>query len=821
VRENTRRAALVATCVLACASAFAQDPSAATDSSPPGTDPLVAEPPAAQEGALAPEPAAPAEPPSEPVATIATDPEPAAVPPAGATQLDDVIVTATKREKSLREIAGSVGEFNGARLEEEGKFNLADFVEQKPGVTMTTLGPHMVRVNIRGIGSDAYAGAPLPSPTGMLIGDTAFGDPFIANIQPDMSAFDLSRVEVLKGPQGTLFGGAALAGAVRYVLQDPVPGEWQARAFAQHDAPVGGSTALSEGFALNVPLFGDSLTARLAYVNRNYPGITDNTRTTPPKEDIDKSTGEQLRGMLSWQPLDELGLKFTHLDQDSNTPDAVSFADSKDGPREMNKKVLLQPSNASFGLDSLEIAYDFGDMRLVGLASRTHKHWFVNVDITYVINGPPDENTPPESGTFQITDDRSKSQSQELRLQSTGRDGPQWLVGLYNVDYDVYFMILDDAVSNYEFHQDAGTDPDLYYESTLLYAVTDVKAYERAGFFDLGYKFWDRLELSAGARLYQTQVKGGFIGTGVLARQQNNGERIDFSGNELTEKGVNPKFTATFEFTRDISAYALASKGFRFGGIQTVPSSPCTGSPPPPDCNGVPPDYKSDTLWNYELGARTSWLDNTLHLDATAFYIDYDKPQVVLRTNNPSGLNLAYTDNVEHAVAQGFEAALAWLTPLNGLKFDLSGGYTDSYITAPIQVPSPYVSGGCGCTVLQPGARMPGVARYQYIAALGYIAPQIGMFEVSGRVDYHYIGKGVGTLLQERPINDYGTLNAGLTLSSVAWRVKPRLSFNVHNILDVTAPKLGYTVKPVPGGLVDVWYLNAPRTYSLRLGLDF
>jgi iron complex outermembrane recepter protein len=788
-----------------CVSARAQDsPDPAAEPETTASEPETAAPAPAPDAAAVP--------------TIPVESEPAAEAPTGAVQLEDITVTATKREKSLREIAGSIGEFNGARLENEGKFSLADFIEQKPGVTLTSLGPHLVKVNIRGIASDAYFGAPLPSPTGMFIGDTAFGDPFITNVQPDLSAFDLSRVEVLKGPQGTLFGGAALAGAVRYVLQEPVFGEWQARAFSQYDAPNGGTPEWSEGVALNAPL-GDSLAVRLGYVNRIYPGITDDART-PRREDIDRATGDQLRGMVSWQPLDRLGLKLTHLEQDSFTPNAIVIADTPD-ERETKNKVLPQPSIADFGLDSLEAAYDFDDMRLVGVASRTSKNWWINVDISYVITGPPDENFTREQGTFQITDDRSDSVSQELRLQSTGKDGLQWLVGLYNVDYDVFFEILDDSVSNYETNQQAGTDPATYHESTLLYAVTNIDAYEKAGFFELGYRWWDRLELTAGARVYETQVKGGYRAVGVLARQANGLQTFDYSGNELTEQGVNPKFTATYEFTRDLSMYAQASKGYRFGGLQTVPSKPCTGTPEPPDCNGVPPDYKSDTIWNYELGARTSWLDNTLHFDTTLFYIDYKNPQVVLRTNNASGLNLAYTDNVDSAISQGVESSLEWLTPVNGLRFALSGGFTDSHTTAPIQVPSPYVSGGCGCTVLPPGSWMPGVARYQYLAAINYVAPPIGIFDVGGRVDYNYIGKGVGTLLQERPINDYGTLNAGITLSTAAWRLKPRLSFNVSNVLDETASKLGYTVKAVPGQLIDVYYLNAPRTYSMRLGLDF
>lgn len=812
------RAGAFAICAAWCGSSFAQDaaapepaPATEAESAPASAD---AAPQAAPESADATPPAA------IPVESAAADSSP---PPAdGPVQLEDVTVTATKREKSIREIAGSVGEFSGAKLESEGKFELKDFVEQTPGVTLTSLGPHLVKVNVRGIASDAYFGAPLPSPTGVLIGDTAFNDPFITNVQPDLSAFDLARVEVLKGPQGTLFGGAALAGAVRYVLEEPALGEWQARAFGLYEAPDGGSTAFSKGVALNAPL-GDSFAARLGYVSREYAGTTDNART-PRKENIDAATGEQKRALLAWQPLDALGFKFTHLTQDSFSPDAVVIADTPDR-RETTNKVLPQPSVAFVGLDALEAAYDFDTMRLTALTSRTKKHWFVDVDISYVISGPPDENFPPAAGTFQITDDTSKSTSHELRLQSTDGEGLQWLGGLYAADYEIHFEILDDSVSHYQLQQQMPVDPATYHETTVFYAVGDIEASERAAFGDLSYKFWDRLELSAGARYYQTEVKGGFFGTGELARQQNNGMSFDYSDNDIAEKGLNPKFSATYQFTRDLSAYALASRGYRFGGLQTVPSDSESGLPQVPGApstsNGVPRYYKSDTIWNYELGTRTSWLDNTLHVDATLFYIDYTDPQVVLRTNSATGLNLAYTDNVDSAVSQGFEGAVNWLTPIDGVRLDLSGGYTDAHTTAPFQAPDPHAS-GCGCSIVPSGTPMPGVARYQYMAALNYAAPQLGVVDLRTRVDYTFIGKGYGTLLKDHEINDYGTLNAGITLASAAlWRVKPTLAFNVSNIMDVTASKLAYTAKAVPGQLVDVYYLNAPRTYSLRLGLEF
>src|SRR5581483_9359615 len=428
-----------------------------------------------------------------------------------------------------------------------------------------------------------------------------------------------------------------------------------------------------------------------------------------------------------------------------------------------------------FGLTSLELGYDFGPMRATALASRTFKDWYLDADATAAITGPP--NQPPgglplplpfpvlpspleqETGSFQIVNDRSKSISEEVRLQSTGKHGLQWLVGVFNIDYKVFFEILTDTIANRDANQAAGTPPDVYHETTLFYGVTNVKAHERAVFFDLGYKFWDRLDLSAGARLYETEVKGGFAGVGSVARTQNGGMDFNFSDHDISEKGVSPKVSAMFDFSRDISTYFTASRGFRFGGLQSVPSS---------SMNGVPPQYKSDKLWNYELGLRTSWLGNTLHFDSALFYIDWKDPQIALRTAQSPPL--AYLDNIGHSISKGFESSLVWLTPL-GVRLELAGGMTDAHITVPFSAPDPTSSSGQ--RVVPAGSKMPGSARSQYAAALNYVTPQIGPFNIGARVDYHYVCKGFGDITEVHPINDYGTLNAGLVLMNSTWRLRP------------------------------------------------
>jgi outer membrane receptor protein involved in Fe transport len=738
------------------------------------------------------------------------------------TQLESVTVTATKRAKSLRDVPASIDSFDGAKLEAQGKMSLQDYLEEKPGVALNTISPGLIRIVVRGISTDVNPVTPLPSSTGIFIGDAAFTDAYISNIQPDLSAFDLQSVELLKGPQGTLFGGAALAGAVRYILQEPVMGEWQARGFGQYVAPTGGSTAWTEGVALNAPLWSDSLALRLGYVRRNYPGVTDIVRN-PRQDNVDVGRGNQYRGILSWKPWDRFSAKLTHLQQDYDTPMAATTADTRER-RENNKRVLPQPTNNDFSLDSLDLNYEFEAMKVVSLTSYNKKNWYLDADATSALYGTPPDNFPAQQlGVFEIVQDDSKSWAQELRLQSTG-DGPfQWLVGGYYWDYKLYFLIFIDTLA----HQQALGNDSLVGSvlaglpialpaplsnpgnaTSILYAVSNVRASERALFFDLSQKLWNHLELSAGARLYRTNVHGGFFGTGALALAANNGQEVHYEDNDITESGISPKVTATLHFTRNHSTYVQVARGFRFGGLQSVPSSPG---------NNVPPIYKSDKIWNYELGLRTSWLHNTLHADAAAFYIDYQNPQIQQTT---TGVPLNYISNVGHAVSRGLETELRWLTPLRGITLALAGGLTDAHTTVPFTA--------ADGTEVPAGHKMPGAVASQYSGGIIYAAPQIGILNLGASVDYNHLGKGYSDIQNNYAINDYGTINAGISLGTFAWRLRPLLSFNVSNILDTTAAKYGQLSKPVlnppvPGfeTTYDTYLLNPPRTFTVRLSLEF
>lgn len=777
--------------------------------------------PAAEESVVDPATA----PTNEPVTSASAEPETVATIPLAAPieqplsapeedtevrRIDEIIVTATKREQSVRDIPQSITAISGEKLEDSGDLNLVDFISETPGVTATQGSSGYTRFTMRGISTDTGPTAPTPSPVGVFIGDTAFTDPYIANIVPDLSAFDLAGIQVLKGPQGTLFGGAALSGAIRYELQEPVIGQWQFRGFSQVSRPNDGSLAVTSGGAINIPVpVGENLALRIAYVKRNYPGVYDDTRSG--KKDVDEGSGNQYRAILLWQP-ENWKIKLTHLAQDFFAPDAKYTSNSPDGPRASGVGIYEVPAKNDFGMDNLEIAYDFEAVRLTSLSSYLYKNSMFTLDASPLFVGSPPMGYPTLLGLLAPCTENSTAFSQELRLQSTGSSAFQWIAGAYYYSYKLYFNLLIDTPLNQEligpnsqlqeFAALLGVPLDPVGDNTTFFdATSNANSIEKALFFDLSYELWDRLDLSVGARYYETNVKGGFIGNGILIRAANNGVNSD-SRNEISERGINPKFTAMWHFTDDISLYGQIAKGYRFGGIQYVPSTPT---------NGVPPTFKSDTLWNHELGLRTSWLDRTLNADLTAFYIRYKDPIITQATPT---IPINFQDNVSGAVSRGLEASLLWYTPVSGLSLSLRGALTEAYITTPFTA--------VGGVEIPVGQEMPGVAPEQVNASITYLRP-VGNLNIGINAGFNYVGQGFADIPHSVEINGYGTFDAGIIISGDALPLHPKLAINFSNITDEIAPNAGGVGSPLVPGTpqLETYALIPSRTVTMRLSIDF
>jgi len=234
---------------------------------------------------------------------------------------------------------------------------------------------------------------------------------------------------------------------------------------------------------------------------------------------------------------------------------------------------------------------------------------------------------------------------------------------------------------------------DIFYTATL-----GANGEERALFGEATFHFNNRWAATLGGRLFDTQVTGTTSASGLLEYLLTNPNVLSFSySSPERARGFTPKASLTWTATPDIMVYALAAKGFRFGGPNINP---------PDAANPFPPNYAPDSLWNYEVGTRTNWFDRRLQLDATAFYIDWRNMQVRLGTAS----GLAYATNLGKARNYGFESTALW-RPFSALTVQSSLTYLDATLREPFEV---------GANTERAGAVLPGAAKWNISGTVIY-----------------------------------------------------------------------------------------------------
>ncbi|HEY1127813.1 MAG TPA: TonB-dependent receptor, partial [Roseateles sp.] len=266
--------------------------------------------------------------------TAAAEPSPARAP--SSAQLEEIVVTATKREKSAREIPVSITALRGEDLEKIGARDVQDYLMQAPGITLvdSQLGEASGRsFTVRGVGPGDSSG--LGNQTmGQFLGDVPLTDPFGNFGAPDLDPYDLSTVEVLRGPQGTTFGASALNGALRYVPKQPEFDRWQARGFVERTQLREGGTGHTYALGLNAPL-GETAAVRASGLLQNAPGLYDNLQRGV--EDADNRRKWSVRGAARWEPTEKFSVNVMALKQQSRVNDVLQ-ADNGEGRFENNRQ---------------------------------------------------------------------------------------------------------------------------------------------------------------------------------------------------------------------------------------------------------------------------------------------------------------------------------------------------------------------------------------------------------------------------------------------------------------------------------------------------
>ncbi|HVT36095.1 MAG TPA: TonB-dependent receptor [Nevskiaceae bacterium] len=737
---------------------------------------------------------------------VAEPPQEAAPAPAASgneppQHLEDIVVTATKREQSVRKIAGTVNALHGEDLEKIGARELTDYINQVPGITLAE-GEYGYNRNfaIRGVGPGDGGN----QTTGQFIGDIPLTDPGQTVVLPDLDPFDLRTFEVLKGPQGTTFGATALNGAIRFVPNAPVLGAWEARGFADELGVDQGGRGLTYAGALNAPV-GDSLALRGVGVMQHVPGVVDNLQRGTP--DADSRRKWSARGMALWQPLERLTINGLFLKQQSHQND-LGASDNDQGRRENNYSPGPSTIDVNFALAALDLRYAFDGSTLVWQSSRSAKSLYAQFDTSRAVEFLANQGVQNLAAlaTADIV-----SYTHELRLVSPNEGPWKWTAGLflqrYRSDQLTDQYVASTSALGTVLSQRPGIEG-LASERGISVGgshAAPIQTEERAAYGDLSRKFGERWELTLGTRYYDTRLHADvdYTGAVILLYYHTTSSLHHY---DQSERGFSPKASLVFQITPDVLTYATVARGFQFGGVNTYVALVPTDS--------IPPTYRSSTLWSYESGIRTDWFDRTLRMDLTAFYIDWSDAQLQLTT--PTLVETPYFDNVGKVHSKGLEGSLAWLTPVPGLSLNVAG----SYILA--KTAADYTN---GTQHVPAGTDMGAAPHWQTAETLAY-TQYFGSWITSASLNHTYTGHAWNNIFHAFDIYNYSQYGLNLSVARPDWFASPSLALGITNLTNVDAV-IGHSQAGAATAAGNVRatgpnvIYNRPRAINLRLSAEF
>jgi outer membrane receptor protein involved in Fe transport len=736
----------------------------------------------------------------------------------GPVRLEEVVVTATKRPETLQDVPVAVTAITSEDIAARGFTNYADYVNTVPNMWMQDIGPGQTQIYIRGLVASGGSGFPVATYFGEAVTSLLTNDGGFANLR----LVDIDRVEVLRGPQGTLFGANSLAGVLRVVPKAPNLNDFQADVDARGWATAhsGEGSDHFEG-VINVPILTDQLAARVVAYQDHIAGYLDNIVPAAAPIDYSASVGDApagtlvipghnafsrkdinsediwgARGAVTWQPIDSLHVDLSYAAQEARL-NSEAGAQPAFGDYVVQRPLDLYSRGEDLEeerIGQIVIGYDWSAATLTSATSYSRLERYAAADFGWLgVNAGFGQQLWPLL-------DRSKGSdvTQEIRLQSRGSAPFQWIAGYF---YTNSIFDLGQTVPDYSCP--ACLPEVLYGQSFALETLgTQIaeKQKQQSVFGEVSYSFTPQWTVGVGARYLRDYVESfGTAGTGVLA-----------GGNQPAAPPVggrnsifNPSGYIRFRANDAMTWYLQAARGFRSGtpnqALAYDPNGPCGATAA---ADGVGPLTHPDTLWTYELGLKSSWADGRIAANVAVFHQRWDGVQ--LNANQPCG----FTGFVNGGNASGNGAELE-MTARLGRSW--SANLTASYVYNEFNSTSP----GTGYF---PGERVPGAPEENASAGLQYnFSPGPGWTGYA-RADYVYVGDvhyifGAGATATPYLQGGYGQADARVALQRRQWDFE----LFTRNLTDKRAAEA--TGDPNQGGYI---YMLRPREIGVevRYSLD-
>jgi iron complex outermembrane recepter protein len=743
-----------------------------------------------------------------------------------ADQLQEVVITSEKRTSTVQTTAASITAVSQQDIADRGIVDFNTLAQSVPGISMRTSGPGQTEFEMRGLNS---AGGNT-SQVGFYLDETPLSSPAAAQLgkeEIDPTLYDLNRVEVLRGPQGTLYGSSSMGGTVKLVPNYPELGNFAASG-EQQTSYTGSGGSINEKIngMVNLPI-GDTLAVRfvgsqsydsgwikrlviqdgaVAVDSGTFPNVTRpaNFYTAPLQETIDGANTTNItsaRMMVLWKPIDNLTIMPMVMYQltQQGAPDAVDVNGNPTHPT--TPDVLAhweiydsaEPQRDRFTLGSLKVEWQLPGFTVTSATAAWNRDTLVSQDSTeengaaigIPVYDPPGgigPSGPAPNGPSVTEKDYTRQYSEELRFTSTAPGPFQWLVGLFY--QDLYSEWDEWAIAPQATPILGG--PNLYVD----YQPQTIT--QNAQFGEVSWQFTPDLKGTVGLRHYHYSLGQTNEEYGVFTVNADLGNTVPYNtAFSNSASGTDPKFDLSYNLDKDILLYATVAKGFRLGGVnQPIPVAtpgpgvntvlagnecslqakllflPCSpGVAPGPGFTllQAPASYASDSVWNYEMGEKSAWFDRRLIANVSAYYERWKDPQLA---TNLAGFGI--TANGGDARIYGLEAEFqALLTP--EWTLGVNAGYTNAEFTESSPI-----------TGYPEGYDVPDIPKITASATLRWKHPLTDEVSLIGTLEGDYVGTRTdapyGETITLLNINQYlihlpsyGLLNLRLGLAGSKW----------------------------------------------------
>ena len=537
--------------------------------------------------------------------------------------LEEIVVTAQKREERLIEVPMAITLMSGEALKQRGIENIQDLSFAVPGLTMREDGPGSYTIYMRGL-SNSYGSGALVS---------VYMDEIPLSLtgydQMDVRPMDMDHIEVLKGPQGTLYGQGAVAGTIRYITNSPRLDQFEGSLEVSGFNVSHGEAGLSSTAVVNLPIVQDRLALRLAAQVEKGGGWIDQ-----PEASIKDGNGQDnidFRAKLLWALTDAFRAEATFIHHSSDIQLGLGY-EEKDRTNQVaiDPSEVLIPKHFEYDITNLNLNYDLGFANLTSATTYIdHRHEY---PFSY-FGGPLTFYGGTLEGTSARYQDLSQF-SQELRLASSGDGRLGWTAGAFYRDldtqYDVYYKDLFFGT----------VYPGLYIDDTTSKSISL--------FADVSYKLTDQWKLGLGARWFDDKKTE----TDRVTEQKKSFSSFD------------PRIVLSYAFNKDSMVYASIAEGFRSGGFNTQGS----------------PSYEPESIRNYEIGTKFAMADGRVNFEGAAFFTKYN--DMVRRGLIQIGTTLdSLLSNIGEAEIKGVEAGIT-LQAAQGFTLSANAAWLNAEVTA-------------------------------------------------------------------------------------------------------------------------------------------